>query len=90
MQDGNDSVYSFFVEYPSGSGPIQFNLLAGILYIQLDNIENETNAELRVLSSMLAPLPPSSSSEQNSSAVTVSASNAQDSQVNNACLHLRP
>ena len=90
MQDGNDSVYSFFVEYPSGSEPIQFNLLAGILYIQRDNIENETNAELRVLSSMLAPLPPSSSSEQNSSAVTVSASNAQDSQVYNACLHLRP
>ena len=81
-QDGNDAVYSFFVDYPSESGPIQYNLVAGILSMFVAEIKNQSNFDVQVLSSNLAPSPPESSSVQNSSAVTLSASNIE----NNASL----
>ena len=81
-QDGNNALYSFFVDYPSESGPIQHNLVAGILRMFVAEIKNQSNFDVQVLSSNLAPSPPESSSVQNSSAVTLSASNIE----NNASL----
>jgi hypothetical protein len=81
VQDGDDVLYSFFVDYPSGNGPIQYNLLAGILTIQLENIENEMNLDIEIQSSILAPLPPSPSADQTSKAVTVAISSIQADEV---------
>ena len=41
----------------------------------VSEIKNQSNFDIQVLSSSLAPSPPGSSSAQNSSAVTLSASN---------------
>jgi hypothetical protein len=82
VQNGNDVNYTLFVDYPLGNGPIQHNLLAGILSIQLEYIKNETNFDIEVLSSILAPPPPPpTSSEQMSNAVTVAASGAPSQEV---------
>jgi hypothetical protein len=81
VQDGNNVSYSFFVDYPSGSGPVQRDLLAGILTIQIEAIKNGTSLDLSVLTSTLAATPPAASAEQTSNAIVVSASSLQASQV---------
>ena len=81
VQDGNNVSYSFFVDYPSGSGPVQRDLLAGILTIQIEAIKNGTSLDLSVLTSTLAATPPAASAEQTSNATVVSASSIQASQV---------
>lgn len=81
VQDGNGSVYAMFVDQPSGNGAMQFNLLAGILSAQLESIEADVNLQLQVQSSVLAPSPPSASTDQLSKAVTVATSSIQAAQV---------
>ena len=71
--------YTLFVDYPSGYGPIQRNLLAGILSIKLEYIKNETNFDIEVLTSILAQPPPPS--EQMPNAVTVAASGVRAQEV---------
>ncbi|CAB4015195.1 mucin, partial [Paramuricea clavata] len=80
VQDGDNVTYTFFVNYPSGSGPIQRNLLAGILTAQTVAIETATNLSLSVETSTLAATPPVASSDQMSKAIIVSASNIQANQ----------
>jgi hypothetical protein len=87
VQDGDNVTYTFFVNYPSGSGPIQRNLLAGILTAQTVAIETATNLSLSVETSTLAGTPPVAISDQISKAIIVSASNIQASQVYRFCWH---
>ena len=81
VQAGAGAVYTLFVVYPSGKGPVQKNLLAGILTFQLENIKNETNLDIQVTTSILAPSPPVATSDQASESVNVTASNIQADQV---------
>jgi hypothetical protein len=88
VQDGYHVIYTLFVVYPSDSGPIQQNLLAAILTIRLENIENESNMTLQIITSNLAPSPPTADSTKTDESVTVVARNINASQVkvNNFCL----
>jgi hypothetical protein len=72
-----------FVDYPSGRGPIQQNLLAAILTIRLENIENETNMRLEIITSILAPSPTAPDSNKTGESVTMVARNINASQVIN-------
>ena len=82
VQDGNNVTYDLFVDYPSGNGPIQRNLLAGILTNQIEAIKNGASLDLSVLTSTLAATPPAANSEQMSNAIVVSVtSNIQADQV---------
>ena len=81
VQNGSDSIYAMFVDQASGSGAIQYNLLAEILSIQLESIEADVNFQLEVQSSILAPSPPVASTDQLSKAITVATSSIQASQV---------
>ena len=81
VQDGDNVTYTFFVDYPSGNGPIQRNLLAGILNAQTGAIETATSLDLSVETSTLAATPPVASLDQSSKAINVSATNIQENQV---------
>ena len=83
VQDGYHVIYTLFVDYPSGRGPIQQNLLAAILTIRLENIENETNMRLEIITSILAPSPPAADSNKTDESVTMVARNINASQVIN-------
>jgi hypothetical protein len=81
VQDGDNVTYNFFVNYPSGNGAIQRNLLAGILTAQTGAIETATTLDLSVETSILAATSPVASSDQSSKAIIVSATNIQANQV---------
>jgi hypothetical protein len=81
VQDGNNVKYTLFVDYPSGNGPIQRNLLAGILNAQIEAIKNGTSLDLSVETSALAATPPGATADQVSKAIVVSASSIQADQV---------
>ena len=69
------------MDYPSRSGPMQYNLLAGILTIQRETIETETSLDIKIQSSILAPPPPSPSLDQTSKVITVAISSIQADEV---------
>ena len=71
VQSGDNLTYTLFVDYPSGSGSVQQNLLAGILAAQAESIENETNLEIEIITSTLASSPPVSNPDQTSQSVTI-------------------
>ncbi len=81
VQAGNGAIYTLFVVYPSGEGPMQYNLLAGILTFQLEKIKKETSLDIQVNTSILAPSPPAATPDQISKSVTVNASSTQAPQV---------
>ena len=83
VHDGYHVIYTLFVVYPSDSGPIQQNLLAAILTIRLENIENESNMTLQIITSNLAPSPPDADSSKTDESVTMIAFNIQATQVIN-------
>ena len=64
MQNGDNVTYALFVDYPSGSGSVQQNLLAGILAAQRESIENETCLKMEIVTSTLAPSPPVANTSQ--------------------------
>ena len=80
VQHGDDANYTLFVNYPSDKGPVQLNLLAGIISVNLKSIENETKLNLQVETSVLAPSLPSATPEQASNSIILFAShvNAQE------------
>ena len=80
VQDGDDANYTLFVNYPSYKGPVQLNLLAGIISVNLKSIENETKLNLQVETSVLAPSPPTAILDQASNSIILFAShvNAQE------------
>ena len=71
----------FFVDYPSGNGPLPQNLLAGILINQLPGIQSATGLQLFVRTSAAATPPPSANATQIAAAVKVAILNFQASQV---------
>ena len=81
MQNGTGAEYTLFVNYPSGNGPVQHNLLAGIISVDLQGIKNETGLNLRLESSALAPHAPHENSEQTSNAIVIIISGVEASQV---------
>ena len=71
VQSGDNVIYTLFVDYPSGSGPVHQNLLAGILAFQRESIENETRLKMEIITSTLAPTPPVADQEKTSQSVTI-------------------
>ena len=80
-QNGNNATYNLFVTYPSRSGPVPRNLLAGILSSQLATINDVTELRLLVQTSSAAYSPPEATTSQTKEAVLVVASNLQANQV---------
>ena len=81
VQDGENANYSLFVDYPSGNGPLQRNLLAGILTNQIEALKTATSLDLSVETSTLAVTPTTASTDQLERSITLSASGIQADQV---------
>ena len=70
-----------FANYPSGSGPVPRNILAGILSSELATINDATGLQLLVQTSSAADSPLDETSSQNEETVVVVASNIQADKV---------
>ena len=80
-QNDNNATYNLFANYPSGSGPVPRNILAGILSSELATINGATGLQLLVQTSSAADSPPEETSSQNEETVVVVASNIQADKV---------
>ena len=82
-QNGINADLSFYVNYPSGSGPVIQSILASIVSIELNAIQLQSGLTLTLLTSPLPPAPPTPSAEQLNNSVQIELLNTQADQVMN-------